>query len=280
MTFRSVPIEARTETRSEPRGRGAASRTCAFASRSRAFTLIELLVVVSIIALLIALLLPVIGQARHTAIRTLCTAQHKQIGQAAHLYASDYDGTLPRGPGVSAPYYTEWLQRPAFGFYLLTDYLGGRNDNIWPPPFHPENRFPAGWTSWKMFNCPNVPDLAQWITHGDGTRAAAGQINQFCSQDPNLVPQSSDQIDALPPRFPMYTDYNYSFGWIERVVGSNHDYPGRGGGFDPDSFEGANAAFADGSAEWTPGEDESSRDDNFIQVHSGQARYWMMPRYD
>ena len=266
MNLQPARVEADTERRSEDHGHG--------------FTLIELLVVISIIALLIALLLPAIKQARHLTIRMMCTALHKQIGQAAHTYASDYDGTLPPSPGVGAPYYTEWTQRPAFGFYLLLDYMGGANDDAWPPPPAPENRFPAGWTAWKTFNCPNVPDRAQWYEHGDGTRAAAGQINQFCSQDPSILPQSSDRIDELPPLFPMYTDYNYTFGWLERVVGSNHDYPGPGNGVDPDWFEGANAVRPDGSAEWTGGENESSRADYFIQVFSGGERHWMMPRYD
>ena len=262
-------FEVRTESRSEDHGRG--------------FTLIELLVVISIIALLISLLLPALGQVRHLAIRTLCTAQHRQIGQAANNYATDNSDRLPPSSGVGAPYYTEWSPGRALGFYLLTDYLGGPNDGSWPPPIEPDGdaRFPAGWTAWKMFNCPNVPDLVQWGMHSDGfTRVAAGQINQFCSQNPLDVPGSSDRLDALPARFPMFTDYNYSYGWLLRVVGSNHDYPGKGGGFDPDDFEGANAVHPDGSAEWTPGEEESIRDTNFTQVFTGQARYWMMPRYD
>lgn len=284
MKLRLANIEVNTASRSEVHGHDRILRSlhgCAL--RPFGFTLIELLVVISIVALLISLLLPALGLARHLAIRTMCTAQHKQIGQAANSYATDFDGRLPPGPGVGAPYYTEWLQRPAFGFYLLTHYLGGPADDTWPPPLEAdgEARFPASMIAWRMFNCPNVPDMPQWITHGDGTRAAAGQINQFCSQDPLDVPGSSDRIDALPPRFPMYTDYNYSYGWLERVIGSSHRYPGPGGyGTVADWFEGANAARADGSADWTDGEVESSRAANFVQVFSLGTRYWLMPKYD
>jgi prepilin-type N-terminal cleavage/methylation domain-containing protein len=61
----------------------------------RAFTLIELLVVISIIALLIAILLPALGKARISTQRTQCLVNQRSVAQASTAWATEIKGYFP-----------------------------------------------------------------------------------------------------------------------------------------------------------------------------------------
>ncbi len=59
------------------------------------FTLVELLVVITIIAMLMALLLPVLGKVQETGRRTQCLNNQRQVGEAMLTYATNAGGTMP-----------------------------------------------------------------------------------------------------------------------------------------------------------------------------------------
>ena len=112
----------------------------------RGFTLIEMLVVITIIALLIAMLLPAVKQAKRTARYTICGTQQRQIVQGIICYATSNRNGFPFGyyaaPTVigGAKEVTECIE----GYAVTPDGSGGTDyDNPWAA------------ASLHLFTCPD-----------------------------------------------------------------------------------------------------------------------------
>lgn len=63
----------------------------------KVFTLVELLVVIGVIAILLAMMFPVLGIARNSAKQAYCLGNMKQLALGFNLYANQYDGTIVPG---------------------------------------------------------------------------------------------------------------------------------------------------------------------------------------
>ncbi|NQT51304.1 prepilin-type N-terminal cleavage/methylation domain-containing protein [bacterium] len=160
-------------------------------SPHRAFTLIELLVVIAVIALLAAMLLPVLGRARGEAHKTSCTNNLKQIGIAFTTYGNAYDGFYPcaEDPVSASPFYWLWMGRG------------------WRPRLSPHIGRAAGVRDPSIFYCKSDKDAdAQY----DSTSYAYSMAFYH----------SPAQIDAMTQTSQTYSDPQPSIGQRASSVGS------------------------------------------------------------
>lgn len=88
------------------------------------FTLIELLVVISIIALLLAILMPALTKVRRQSMSIVCKSNLHQVAFANQLYASNYKESI-----VPVFYNKNGTHTDRYLTFLLP-YLGGKNHDV------------------------------------------------------------------------------------------------------------------------------------------------------
>ena len=148
-----------------------------------AFTLIELLVVIAIIAVLVAMLLPAVQQAREAASRSRCQNNLRQIGLAIHNFHEVNGGVPPNGTNAVGTR-RGWNYR-LFGYLEQTALAKQyREDVEWFDPLNAE----IYRTQVPVFQCPSAPNPR--ISTGATTNGQSW-TNAACTDY-----SSSDGIDS------------------------------------------------------------------------------------
>src|SRR5438876_4771115 len=135
--------------------------------RRNAFTLVELLIVIGIIAVLIAILLPVLNKAKDAATSAKCLAQLRQIGQAAAMYSNDNKGyTLPAGYQVDGYHTESWAGLLVMGKYVAKPLPTPKSlTEITPPQA-------------SVFWCPAGLWDKDWVTVSNGLTPSSREDQQ------------------------------------------------------------------------------------------------------
>ena len=221
-------------------------------TRPHAFTLIELLVVISIIAMLVAILLPMMAQARETAKRITCASTSRQTFLTFQMYMDDNNRVLPSPRAGARIRYPEWwgisreqYDNGARGAINLVHYTSSVQAlHCVEGPYPQVNFFDPNEPTSHLYMYTNYI-YSGGLPQADYPGSVRYQIDR--------------ESTSTPSQMAILTDLAYVVSGQQGVTNpvpyvDPQSYYVNGGSFFSHAG-GANAAYADGSAKWHAVED-------------------------
>ena len=215
-----------------------------FCRRHHAFTLIELLVVIAIIAILAAMILPVLSKAKGTSLRIACLDNLKQLGLASQLYVDDNHGYFPprsendRWPDKFYDSYGRKIQMLLCPSETTTPISAGTTSSNNVADTVPRSYLINGWNDY--FN--DTLDAADFASYMSGTYPLG--LRQSIIMQPTSVILLSEKVSTVGD---FYADLLNGDDIDQTVNESRHDANGMDSTIGMGSG-GSNFAMSDGSA--------------------------------
>ncbi len=174
--------------------------------KRKGFTLIELLMVIAIIAVLSAVLLSVLTQAKEKGRATQCISNLRQWGMAFRMYADDNSDYIPRrGQGVQT---LVQIDRPTDWFNALPFYFGSMSFQM----MISNNMLPAA-HSQSVFICPtaNNPGGTYFLPYGMNMNLSPWNLSAptqyYQVKQPALVVTMADAPGPYASTYPSKQPY-------------------------------------------------------------------------
>ncbi len=180
--------------------------------RRRGFTLIELLVVISIIALLIALLLPALARAKELALRIEGASNLSQIGIALHEYANEFRGQYPLANLDNYPFNNEVM-------YTYETYPIAGLGLLYYDSFGVEGTAGTNGAGTSMVN-PR-PGILKPTATGISLLFCPQNDSAFGQTQAGWVPASYYNAQGLLTNWSFYSGYCY---WVDRGIDYSSAY--------------------------------------------------------
>lgn len=208
----------------------------------RGFTLIELLVVIGTMAILAALLFPVLAKSKEQGRRAVCKNNERQIVLTMLMYTQDNGGRFPDGKRDNAFEHVSFIHSTTFDYLQR---IGGMSTNSMTCP----NK-----RDWYRFEPGVGYRLGYYFLFGHNTEADAGD-----QEAPSVGPALwlSPRKDTDPAHWPMIADVIEKGTANPNVTSAPHGPTGpvrsaNGQLPEPSAIrsEGGNVGLLDGSVSW------------------------------